>query len=212
MARAALTEDEIASFRAEICRAATRLFAEHGYAGVTLRGISAELGCSPMTPYRYFEDKEAIFNSVRAAAFERFAQALQSASSKVPAEQQLAVMGNAYVQFALDEPHAYRVMFELGQALDHDDPELKAGESSAWGQLRGAVSRSVEAGVVDGDPDQLAHFYWATLHGLVSLHLAGKLQLGLSLNELAPQMLRAVLDGTRPRPNPTISSRQGEKR
>jgi len=216
MARAALTENEIASFREQICDAATRLFVEHGYAGVTLRGISAEVGCSPMTPYRYFADKEAIFTAVRAAAFTRFADALRSARSGIDAEHQLAAMGSAYVRFALDEPHAYRIMFELDQAPEHDDPDLRAGEGSAWSQLRKTVVRCIDAGIVEGDADHLAHYYWAALHGVVSLHLAGKLQLGLSLDELVSPLLRAVVDGTRPKTTPRRDSEprpnQGDSR
>jgi len=208
MARAALTEHEIASFREQICNAATRLFAEYGYAGVTLRGIAAEVGCSPMTPYRYFTDKQAIFTAVRAAAFTRFADALR-VTPNIDAEQQLSAMGSAYVRFALDEPHAYRIMFELDQAPEHDDPDLRAGEGSAWGQLRKTVVRCIDAGIVEGDADHLAHYYWAALHGAVSLHLAGKLQLGLSLDEIVSPLLRAVVDGTRPktRPRPQGDSR-----
>lgn len=201
MPRAALSQDEIASFREDICEAATRLFAEHGYAGVTLRGIAADLGCSPMTPYRYFDDKEAIFGAVRAAAFERFAEALRRANTEHDAERELAELGNAYVRFALDEPHAYRIMFELDQTPELDS-ELERSEVGAWSVLHDAVVRSIEAGVVTGDADKLAHCYWAALHGLVSLHLAGKLQLGLGLEELVGPMLSAVFDGTRPRPAP----------
>ena len=95
MTRAALTQDEITSFRGEICEAATRLFAEHGYGGVTLRAISAEVGCSPMTPYRYFADKNAIFTAVRAAAFERFTEALRTVPRNVKAEHQLNFFVNS---------------------------------------------------------------------------------------------------------------------
>jgi AcrR family transcriptional regulator len=209
MARAALTQDEIESFREQICDAATRLFADHGYAGVTLRAIASEVGCSPMTPYRYFADKQAIFTAVRAAAFTRFADALRHASSG-PAEGLLAELGNAYVGFALDEPHAYRIMFELDQAADENDPELEKSEGGAWSQLRRAVARSIDAEIVAGDPDELAHCYWAALHGLVSLHLASKLRLGLDLDRLVTPMLRAVLDGTRRRSNP-MRPIQGER-
>ncbi len=198
MARAALTQDEIADFRESICESATRLFAEHGYAGVTLRAIAAELGCSPMTPYRYFADKEAIFASVRAAAFDRFAAVLRTAAGCSDAEARLVALGDAYVQFALEEPHAYRIMFELDQTPASHDQELRCAEANAWNELRDSVVYAVRAGVVAGDPNLLAHCYWAALHGVVSLHLAGKLQLGRSLEELVSPMLRAVLDGTRP--------------
>ena len=43
-----------------------------------MRQLAAELGVSPMTPYRYFEDKDAILAAVRATAFNRLAEALEA--------------------------------------------------------------------------------------------------------------------------------------
>jgi len=203
MPRAALTVDEIASFRDEICQVATRLFAERGYAGVTLRAIASELGCSPMTPYRYYPDKDAIFSAVRAAAFSRFADAQEAVIRRTPDPTRcLGELARAYVRFALDEPYAYRIMFELDQAPDSDDPALLLEEARAWNALLGAVAHAVDAGAIDGDPHTLAHLYWGGLHGIVSLHLAGKLRLGRRLPELTDTMLSALLDGTRA-PTPT---------
>ena len=65
VARAILTVEEVGAFRAKAVAAATRLFAERGYRGVTLRSLAKELGVSPMTPYRYFENKEELFAMVR---------------------------------------------------------------------------------------------------------------------------------------------------
>jgi AcrR family transcriptional regulator len=69
MGRAALTVEELGAFRGRAVTAATRLFAERGYRGVTLRSLAKELGVSPMTPYRYFENKEELFAMVRTEAF-----------------------------------------------------------------------------------------------------------------------------------------------
>ena len=65
MPRAALSQTEVDEFREALCASATRLFAEYGYEGVTMRALAKALGYSPMTPYRYFENKEAIFETVR---------------------------------------------------------------------------------------------------------------------------------------------------
>ncbi len=83
MPRAALSDHDVERFRDELCRVATLRFAEHGYGGVTLRALAAELGCSPMTPYRYFENKAAIFEAVRLAALERFDDAQVAASEGI---------------------------------------------------------------------------------------------------------------------------------
>ena len=198
MPRAALSHDELARTREEICAVAARLFAERGYAGVTLRGIAAELGCSAMTPYRYFADKAAIFTAIRAAAFGDFADAQQSVTSTVTdPEARLRGLAEVYVRFALDDPAAYRIMFELDQTPECADPDQQREEARAWAVMRDAVERAVRAGAVEGDPDTLAHLYWGGLHGLVSLHLAGKLRLGRELPELTGSMLNALLDGTR---------------
>ena len=88
MPRAALSPVEVEAFRDSLCAVATERFAERGYEGVTLRGLARELGCSPMTPYRYFENKAEIFEAVRTAAFERFAAALQQALDASPSPAQ----------------------------------------------------------------------------------------------------------------------------
>jgi hypothetical protein len=39
-----------------------------------------------------------------------------------------------------------------------------------------------------GEALHQAHILWAQVHGLVSLHLAGKLELGCSLEDLLPEV------------------------
>ena len=79
-----LTEQDIADFRAELCKVATERFARFGYEGVTMRQLAEALGCSPKTPYRYFKDKADILATVRAQAFDKFADALEAAVTDAP--------------------------------------------------------------------------------------------------------------------------------
>lgn len=185
MPRAALTVEELSAFRKRAVRAATRLFAERGYQGVTLRSLAKALGVSPMTPYRYFENKAELFAMVRTQAFRRFAEAQRDAVGEVDdPEESLRLLGAAYVRFALEEPDAYRIMFELSQAPAGTYPELETEQARAFSYLREAVKRGVEAGLLEGEPLRRAHLLWAQAHGLVSLHLAGKLIMGCSLEDL----------------------------
>jgi AcrR family transcriptional regulator len=185
VARAVLTVEEVGAFRAKAVAAATRLFAERGYRGVTLRSLAKELGVSPMTPYRYFENKEELFSMVRTEAFRRFADAQRDAVTGITApEDALRMLGRAYVSFAIDEPDAYHIMFELLQAPAGTYPELEAEQARSFSYLHEAVQASVDAGLLEGDSLRRAHYLWAQIHGLVSLHLAGKLVMGCSLEEL----------------------------
>ena len=185
VARAILTVEEVGAFRGKAVAAATRLFAERGYRGVTLRSLAKELGVSPMTPYRYFENKEELFAMVRTEAFRRFADAQRDAVAGITApEDALRMLGRAYVSFAIDEPDAYHIMFELLQAPAGTYPELEAEQARAFSYLHAAVQASVEAGLLEGESLRRAHYLWAQIHGLVSLHLAGKLVMGCSFEEL----------------------------
>lgn len=196
MPRAALSSDEIAEFRERICDAAFRLFASQGYAAVTMRAIALEVGCSPMTPYRYFANKEEIFALVRAEAFRRFADSQETAAGGyTDLTARLCAGGVSYVAFAIAEPDAYRLMFELDPGPAPDQPELLEQSARAWSVLRTSVGLAVDAGLLTGDADTLAHQFWASLHGLVSLHLSNKLMLGLEIGDLVGPIFRSIFLG-----------------
>jgi AcrR family transcriptional regulator len=199
MPRTALSPQQIDDFRERLVAVATGLFARRGYEGVTLRAISAKLDCSPMTPYRYFRDKAEIFAAVRTAAYLDFgdAQDAAAAESDVPLEA-LAALGRAYIAFARDKPDAYRLMFELGQPDPDGFPELRSAEARSIAPLRRWMERAVTANAVCGDPDVLVHVFWSGVHGIASLHLAGKLVFGRAIDELLEHVLRTLFMGNRP--------------
>jgi AcrR family transcriptional regulator len=170
-----LSPDDIQQFREAMRRVAENAFATRGAQGVTLRELAKELGCSAMTPYRYFRDKEEILAMVRAAAFNRFAARLEAAAQNAPATDH-SVVSEAYVAFALDEPHAYRLMFDqTPQQAGY--PELTAASQRAWRLLGAHFERLIAAGILEGDPQLIGYAYWASLHGFTMLALANQLPL-----------------------------------
>ena len=94
-----LSAAEVGAFRTRLCKVAQHRFATQGRDGVSMRQLADALGCSPMTPYRYFRDKDAILAAVRTAAFDRFAEALEAAAVKarkdLPAQGQAVRSGRA---------------------------------------------------------------------------------------------------------------------
>lgn len=170
-----LSAADIQQFREAMRRVAENAFATRGAQGVTMRELAKELGCSAMTPYRYFRDKDDILAMVRAAAFNRFAAQLEAAAKSAPGDNRLAV-SDAYVAFALDEPHAYRLMFDVNQA-ESDYPDLTAAALRAQQMLSEHFERLVDAGLLEGDPQLIGYAYWASLHGFTMLALANQLPL-----------------------------------
>ncbi|MCP5060228.1 MAG: TetR/AcrR family transcriptional regulator [bacterium] len=203
MPRPALTDEQVSSFREKLCEVATRRFAASGYSGVSMRALAFELGCSSTTPYRYFRDKEEIFAIVRARAFDRLASfAAPAISDAVDPLEQLEALGLAYVRFAILEPDAYRLAFQLDQPAAGDFPELIESRKGAWKLIRSAVGRAIESGAIEGNLEIITHVFWAGIHGLVALHLAGQLE-AIPMERLEKPLVRTLLRGVLPDANST---------
>ena len=197
----ALTQDEIQAFRDETCRVATLRFAEEGFAGVTLRGLAEDLGCSPMTPYRYFANKEEIFDAVRVDAFEVFAERMrEAAAGHDDPMDRLRALGRGYVRFAMDEPHRYRIMFQLDRPEGANEEPQQEALGGSWDVLLDTIRRCIDAGYLAGEAVDLAHYCWFSLHGAVTLHLANRLRWGRRLDDLVEPMLENLYRGAAARP------------
>ena len=195
-----LSKADVAGFRERLCEAAERLFAERGIEAVTMRQLAAELGVSPMTPYRYFQDKDDILAAIRAQGFTRFSDALEAAAATTsdPVERS-RVMGEAYLGFATQHPHTYKLMFDLNQPDEQRFPDLVAANARARETMRHNVRGMLDAGLIEGDLDMVAHVFWAAIHGVVVLGLAGKLSGEIDLRALWQGVAQAVFQGLRPR-------------
>jgi AcrR family transcriptional regulator len=191
-----LSDTDVADFRERLCEAAERLFAERGPDAVTMRQLAAELGVSPMTPYRYFEDKEDILAAVRTTGFNRFAEALETARRNDVSAVGTAV-GEAYIAFALGHPHAYKLMFDFNQPHVEKYPELVAAMQRSQKTMTTHVEDALRAGRMEGDPQELGLIFWAAIHGIVVLELAGMLPPG-HVPQLFRGMDKALRRGVRP--------------
>lgn len=171
-----LTETDIAGFRERLCEVVTRLFVARGADNFNMRLLAAEMGVSAMTPYRYFRDKEEILSVIRARAFSRLADQMEKALAvpSMPPDKSAAVM-RAYVRFALEEQTCYRLIFDFAVPKGQSAPELLAAEARARAAIVAPVRMMVDQGYAEGDPELIGHVAWASMHGLMVLQLAGKL-------------------------------------
>jgi AcrR family transcriptional regulator len=187
-----LSESDVADFRERLCEAAERLFAERGPDAVTMRQLAAELGVSPMTPYRYFQDKDDILAAIRTNGFNRFAEIMEAARARGGSE-----VGDAYLRFAFENPHTYKLMFDLNQPHEGDYPELVRAGQRAKATMSGWVKDLIAQGQMAGDPEQIGLMYWAATHGAVVLELAGKLSPGAA-RQLQQALGATLAKGLRP--------------
>ncbi|HEY8357847.1 MAG TPA: TetR/AcrR family transcriptional regulator [Ramlibacter sp.] len=195
--RPVLTDEEVAHSRAEVCRVAEGLFASHGVAGVTMRTIAAELGWSSTTAYRYFKSKEEILAAVRAAAFNRFCDVIEEATrSSTDPRKSARTVGQAYIGFAIGNPDAYRMMFDVSQADVTGNAELTDALARAHRAMIAYVTPLIAIGVLEGEAKAVGQMLWAAAHGLVMLRLSGIVASDTALRRLHEQTMSALASGT----------------
>jgi len=173
--------------RAACLRAALELLEEGGATALSLRAVARRAGVSAAAPYRHYADREALVSAVAAVGYRELAERLAAAHPAPSTPEQLASVGVAYVEFALEQPALFRMMF--GEPCDRDNEERVAATAAVSLYLREIVARCFPR----ADPEALAPAIWALVHGLAFLHLDGKLD--ASTPAAVADRVTAAIDG-----------------
>jgi AcrR family transcriptional regulator len=155
--------------RAALVRAAMESLEESGESALSLRAVARRAGVSPAAPYRHYADREALVSAIAAVGYRELAERLAAAHPSPSTPEQLAGVATAYVQFALERPALFRIMFT--EPCDRDNDERVAATAAVSGYVRAIVERTFP----QADAEALATAIWALVHGLAFLHLDGKL-------------------------------------
>lgn len=195
-----LSDQQISEFRHKVCTVAASQFAEFGVAKVSMRSLAQALGCSATSLYNYFANKEEILSASRAMAYDQLADSLQAAEQSCSdLWQQSRAIGDAYVAFAEQYPAAYQLIFAFRDANEGIYPPLQQAEARARQCLTRYIDNMIGAGLLSGDPTTLAHVYWAGMHGLIQLRMAGQLKAqNTNFDSLRHEMMRLITRGALP--------------
>jgi AcrR family transcriptional regulator len=155
--------------RAACLRAAMELLEEGGATALSLRAVARRAGVSPAAPYRHYPDRDALISAVAAVGYRELAEQLAAAHPSPSTADDFGAIAVAYVQFALQRPALFRVMF--AEPCDTDNSERVAATNA----ISEYVSTIVQQSFPGFDTEALSTAAWALVHGLAFLHLDGKL-------------------------------------
>jgi AcrR family transcriptional regulator len=180
--------------RAALVHAAMGLLEESGETDLSLRAVARRAGVSPAAPYRHYADREALVSAVASVGYRELAERLAAAHPSPSTPEQLASVAIAYVQFALERPALFRIMFT--EPCDRDNDERVAATAAVSQYVRAIVERTFP----QADADALATAIWALVHGLAFLHLDGKLDASTpqAVADRVTAAIHALLSATAP--------------
>ncbi len=169
--------------RNTLVASAVRLIEQGGPGAFSLREAAREVGVSANAAYRHFDDKSALMMAAAADGFMRLSRRMQRAMDRVserpgddrPSTAHFKAVGRAYVDFAVEHPELFRLMFsESGVGC------LSAGSTSTaeqaiptpWELLGKSLDALAADGVLPPDRREGAELKaWTVVHGFASLAL-----------------------------------------
>jgi len=163
--------------RSRILKAAMELYVKGGYENVTMRRIAAKIEYSPGTIYLYFQNKKDIMLQLCYQGFERLLAQQDKLVKIADPLEKLSAGGRYYLAFALENPELYELMFATKEIFKESGPDEESVPLRAFRKFAENVKACLDAGIFSaGEVETTAIALWATLHGLASLLIKGRLR------------------------------------
>jgi AcrR family transcriptional regulator len=173
-------EREREEMRRRIVDGARHLFVENGYEKVSIRHIAEAIEYSPATIYLYYKDKNEILYAVHQQAFQKMMEEFQPIFLIGDPFERLIEMGRRYIQFAVDNPELFDIMFIVTAPMDalecRDD--IWAEGRTAFNLLVQVVQDCIDAGLFKvSDAEVAAMMVWSSIHGYTALFLRKRMMM-----------------------------------
>ncbi len=150
--------------------AAHAVIAEHGVEKLSLRDVARKLNVSHQAPYKHYASRDHLLAEVIRRCFVRFSDALKARTRSADTKQDIHALGISYLQFALQNPLEYRLMFGTPWPEAAAQPEMLADARYSFDVLRQALQPLFAQSTNAAESiDTAAMFVWSTLHGLASI-------------------------------------------
>ncbi|HUB60267.1 MAG TPA: TetR/AcrR family transcriptional regulator [Puia sp.] len=190
-------EKQKLEIRKLILDASIKLFSNEGFGNVTIRKIADLIEYSPTTVYLYFKDKDEIFAALHDIGFQKMTEANQDLATINNPLLRLHKMGENYLQFGMENPEFYNLMFIMNEPMkvfDEMGCDWNAGDA-ALSVLKATVAECMDKGyIAKGDAQLVSLSVWSFVHGLVSLAIRERLEKFVPQQEMLMPVMKASLN------------------
>jgi AcrR family transcriptional regulator len=182
------------STRERLLLAAAALSAQEGWDAVTVRRVAREAGTTTRAVYALFDSKQGLEEALHEEMFARLLELIRATPTTGDPRADLLELRHAYRTWATERPERYAALMRfVGPNARSRSPEGLAAARAASAELRQAILRCADAGLIDRDDvDALVVRWRAVGHGLAEFENAGVITDG---DESWRAVLTAVMEG-----------------
>jgi len=188
-----------------ILDAALEIVIQDGPAALSMRSLAERIDYSPAGLYEYFGSKEEIIGAVCDEGQRRLYEAMEEVDASLPPVEHLYRIGKAYIDFALEHPDYFLLMFTVVQPPDAANipPEMMEqmmrGEGTAYGLLLRAIQRGIDLGAFPARPgfglSEMGYAAWTLVHGIAMLRITALRPYPVDLEAMDDQALANFMRG-----------------
>jgi AcrR family transcriptional regulator len=159
--------------RKAILDTAVRMIIEQGLGSVTMRRLAKQVGCSPATLYKHFDNKDSMMEAIRQEGW-RLMGELDSDynfAGLSPIEH-LKLSGKIFQEFPQKFPEYYMLMFGSMDAAPMSAASIQ--EDEGFQGLIGLLAGAMLSGDITTEaytPKELAFHIWMLSHGIAMLRM-----------------------------------------
>jgi AcrR family transcriptional regulator len=193
-----MPETEDKSLKDRIIDAARQVLLSDGYRNFSLRKIAREIGVSATSIYLHFENKDGLIHSLMEEAIERLNTQLEAQIdvSEDPITK-LEALAREYVNFALNHPREYQVIYLISSDEMTRYPKEKFRKARRGYEIVISVfEQGVASGLIAEDKPRIAAYtFWAQLHGVMSVVLSKRLDNRIDQTDFIEESIDHIIKG-----------------
>lgn len=186
------------SLRDNILKVSKKLLTEVGFGKLSMRKIAKRADVTATSIYLHFDNKEELLLDLIDDSIDKLKERLSDEmDSSKDAITQLHDMAKVYINFAIENPQEYEVIYMVRpEEMPKYPKENFSKVRSSFTLLADIIRDGKEKNLFDvDDPIISAYSIWAQLHGVVSVILTKRLDTRIPQEEFINRSVDHILQG-----------------
>jgi AcrR family transcriptional regulator len=186
------------SLRNEILQVSKDLLIKEGFSKMSMRRIAGRANVTATSIYLHFENKDDLLLSLIEESIRKLKQALLDVVDKeYGLIDQLEILAKTYVNYALDHPQEYEIIYMVRPEEMPKYPKDKFRDvRSAYELIADIISESEHKEYIEVEDSLIsAYTFWAQLHGVVSVILSRRLDTRIPQSKFIDQAIDHIIKG-----------------
>ncbi|MDG1430087.1 MAG: WHG domain-containing protein [Paracoccaceae bacterium] len=182
------------NLREALIDAGIDLLQHGGLSALTLRKCAAKAGVSHAAPAHHLSGLDGLIGAIATRGFTQFSDYMLTSRAKAAdsdADRLRAIL-NGYIEFTVDHPALFTLMFGSRIEIDPDQQLAQAAATAYQVLAETCAPFSIDP---DGNPRELEILVWSLCHGYASLRLVGQVTPDGPMNDVGfSDILRRLPD------------------